>query len=95
MLENPIPVTFKIKMETDKAHIVTDVTINSIPYIKETVLPKMYTIITKVKKTKGKPDVINAFVEKWVIKQRKEEATVKNIEENVAELLEDVPVTTS
>ena len=81
-LEIPIPVTFEIKMTTDKAIIAQNLKLKEKHYITEAVLPKMFTIIdvTKDGITKG-------FVEKWVLQQRYTEENTVDIEAHVDDLL--------
>jgi hypothetical protein len=81
-LEIPIPVTFTIKMTTERAYIVNDVMLKNNLYINEAVLPKMYTEIQKSRKK-----VKTAFVEKWVLQQRYTEENTVDVEEHVEELL--------
>ena len=83
-LEIPIPVQFTIKMETDKAYIVNNVTIKDKTYLKEAVLPKMFTEFTSKEDEFG---VTNANVEKWVLKQRHDEENKINIDEHINELI--------
>lgn len=81
-LEIAIPVTFKIKMETERAFIVNNVMLKDKLYINEAVLPKMYTIINATH-----DDVTNATVEKWVLQQRYTEENTVDVDAHVAELL--------
>lgn len=67
-LDKPVAVEFTISMETDKAYIVKDLTLLDKPYIEETVLPKMYTLINATSKGRTK-----ASVEAWVLEQRFDE----------------------
>ena len=81
-LEIPIPVTFTIKMKTERAFIVNDVMLKDNLYISEAVLPKMYTDIQSTKK-----NVTSANVEKWVLQQRYTEENTVDVEAHVNELL--------
>jgi hypothetical protein len=81
-LEIPIPVTFKIKMETERAFIVNDVMLKNNLYINEAVLPKMYTNIKSID-----DNVTSADVEKWVLQQRYTEENTVDVEAHVEELL--------
>lgn len=83
-LEIPIPVTFTIKMETDKAFIVNNVIIKEKTYLKEAVLPKMYTDIQMEEDEFGSTV---AYVEKWVLKQRHDEENTIDIDEHIKELI--------
>jgi len=81
-LEIPIPVSFTVKTTTDKAIIAQDIMLRETQYIKEAVLPKMYTIINETKK-----GITTAVVEKWVLLQRYTEEQTVDVESHVDELL--------
>jgi|TARA_R100000231_G_C5328065_1_gene165502 hypothetical protein len=81
VLENPTPVSFTIKMDTDKAYIVDDLTIAGKPFIANAVLPKMYTNITATNK-----NVTTADVEYWILEQRYNEES-QSSNEGVQKLL--------
>lgn len=81
-LEIPIPVTFEIKMTTDKAIIAQNIKLQNQHYITEAVLPKMFTIIDVTE-----DGVTKAVVEKWVLQQRYTEENTVDIQAHVAELL--------
>jgi hypothetical protein len=81
-LEIPIPVTFTIKMETERAFIVNNVMLKNKLYINEAVLPKMYTDIKS-----NNDNVTSADVEKWVLQQRYTEENTVDVEAHVEELL--------
>jgi len=81
-LEIPIPVTFTIKMETERAFIVNDVMLKNNLYIHEAVLPKMYT---DIKSTDD--NVTSANVEKWVLQQRYTEENTVDVDAHIDELL--------
>lgn len=81
-LEIPIPVTFEIKMTTDKAIIAQNIMLEDQHYITEAVLPKMFTIIDVTE-----DGVTKAVVEKWVLQQRYTEEKTVDIQAHVAELL--------
>lgn len=82
-LEIPIPVTFTIKMETERAFIVNDVMLKNKLYINEAVLPKMYTDI----KSTDDNHVTSADVEKWVLQQRYTEENTVDVDAHIDELL--------
>lgn len=88
LLDIPIPVQFSIKMETDKAYIVNNVTIQDTEYVKEAVLPKMYTIIEAT----DDKFITTAKVEKWVLQQRRDEEKNVDVDMHVQELLAELPV---
>ena len=81
-LEIAIPVTFTIKMKTERAFIVTNVMLKDKLYINEAVLPKMYTIINATH-----DDVTSATVEKWVLQQRYTEENTVDVDAHIDELL--------
>jgi hypothetical protein len=81
-LEIPIPVTFTIKLETERAFIATNVMLKNKLYIQEAVLPKMYTIINATL-----DDVTSATVEKWVLQQRYTEENTVDVDAHIDELL--------
>jgi len=81
-LEIPIPVSFEVKMETDKAYIVNNVTVQNKVVVAETNIPKMYCNVIK-----EKTDVTSAEVESWVLKQRIEEYQNTSVENAIAEIL--------
>jgi|TARA_B110000902_G_scaffold102285_1_gene120943 hypothetical protein len=80
-LEIPIPVTFTIKMMTDKAIIAQNIMIKGNAYIREAVLPKMFTIISGTE-----DDISTAVVDKWVLQQRYLEENTVDIESHIEEL---------
>jgi hypothetical protein len=80
-LEIPIPVTFTIKLETERAYIVNNVILSGELYVREAVLPKMFTII---KATKN--ENTSALVEKWVLQQRYIEENTVDVEAHIEEL---------
>ena len=81
-LEIPIPVTFTIKMVTDKAIIAQNIMLKGSVYIREAVLPKMFTIISNTE-----DDVTTAVVDKWVLQQRYTEENTVDIDAHIEELL--------
>jgi len=81
-LEIPIPVTFTIKMITDKAIIAQNIMLKGSVYIREAVLPKMFTIINNTE-----DDVTTAVVDKWVLQQRYTEENTVDIDAHIEELL--------
>lgn len=81
-LEIPVPVTFNIKMETDKAFIVSNVTLQKQIVVPETNIPKMYCNLGKTSN-----DVTPADVESWVLKQRIEEYQNTSVENAIDEIL--------
>ena len=81
-LEIPIPVTFTIKLETERAFIANNVMLKNKLYIQEAVLPKMYTIINATI-----DDVTSATVEKWVLQQRYTEENTVDVDAHIDELL--------
>ena len=81
-LEIPIPVTFTIKLTTERAYIVNNVMLKDSLYITEAVLPKMYTDIKKTKK-----NVTSAFVEKWILQQRYTEENTVDVDAHINELI--------
>lgn len=81
-LEIPIPVTFTIKMETERAFIVNDIMLKDKLYINEAVLPKMYTVVEDVN-----GNVTSANVEKWVLQQRYTEENTVDVDAHIDELL--------
>lgn len=85
MIQVSIPVTFKLKMETERAYIVTELHVSNMPYITEAVLPKMLveTDVTK----KDDNEFISANVEKWVLQQRYTEENTVDVDAHVKELL--------
>jgi hypothetical protein len=83
-LELPIPVTFSIKMETDKAYIVSDLKLQDNLLCAETNLPKMYTQV----KSTDKNDVTIAVVENWVLEQRVQEARSQSVDNAITKLIE-------
>jgi len=83
-LELPIPVTFSIKMETDKAYIVSDLKLQDNLLCAETNLPKMYTQV----KSTNKNDVTIAVVENWVLEQRVQEARSQSVDNAITKLIE-------
>jgi hypothetical protein len=80
-LEIPIPVTFNIKMVTEKAIIAQNIMLKGKAYIREAVLPKMFTIINATD-----DDVSTAVVDKWVLQQRYIEENTVDIESHIDEL---------
>ncbi|MEN8857279.1 MAG: hypothetical protein ABF260_04360 [Flavobacteriaceae bacterium] len=84
-LEIPIPVTFNIKMETERAYIVQDVKLLGKQYINEAVLPKkLVNILDDV------GGLLSANVEKWVLQQRYVEENTVDVEAHINELLATV-----
>ena len=83
-LELPIPVQFSIKMETDKAYIVSDLKLQDNLLCAETNLPKMYTEV----KSTNKDDVTLAVVENWVLEQRVQEARSQSVDNAKSKLIE-------
>jgi hypothetical protein len=83
-LELPIPVSFSIKMETDKAYIVSDLKLQDKLLCAETNLPKMYTQIQST----DKKDVTIAVVENWVLEQRIQESRSQSVDNAITKLLE-------
>ena len=81
-LEIPIPVTFTIKMITDKAIIAQNIMLKGSVYIREAVLPKMFTVISNTE-----DDVTTAVVDKWVLQQRYTEENTVDIDAHIEELL--------
>ena len=81
-LEIPIPVTFSIKMTTEKAIIAQNIMLKGKAYIKEAVLPKMF-----VSNIQEDENGINALVEKWVLQQRYTEENTVDVEAHIDELL--------
>ena len=81
-LEIRIPVTFTIKMITDKAIIAQNIMLKGSVYIREAVLPKMFTIISNTE-----DDVTTAVVDKWVLQQRYTEENTVDIDAHIEELL--------
>lgn len=82
-LQIPIPVTFKIKMETERALILTDISLDGQIIVQEGVIPKMCANVT---------DKNNGFIESWVIEQRIKEEKLKNVEDakrNILELIKN------
>ena len=77
-LQTPVPVTFHVKMETDKALILQDITIDDVIVVKEGVIPKM--TINATSNTTG-------FIESWVITQRIKEERIKDVDTAKAEIL--------
>ena len=67
-LESPVTVQFTIKMETEKAIIAENITLQGADYIQSTNLPKMYTNIVNVE-----DGIVTAHVEEWVLEQRAKE----------------------
>ena len=83
VLTAPVGVAFTIKMETDKAVIVENLSIAGQPYISSTNLPKMY-----VANMVTKDDTTTAQVESWIVKQRFDELYSPNAQVNAQALLE-------
>jgi hypothetical protein len=77
-IQVPIPVTFHVKMETDRALILTDIAVDDNVIVKEGVIPKMLINVT---------DHNNGFIESWVLQQRIKEEKMQNVEEAKRELL--------
>ena len=83
-LEIAIPCTFTITNSTSLAYAVNDLSIDNKPFIASTFLPIRYVeIISKDN------DVVVANVEKWILKQRKEEsiALAQSADSHLAELM--------
>jgi hypothetical protein len=83
-LQIPIPVSFELILETDKALIVKDIKINGDNFLSECNIPKMYATDLN----EQKDGTYTANVEKWVLKQRKDETVNVNIEREIADLME-------
>lgn len=83
VLEIPIPVTFSLYMETDKSIIARDLVIDGHTFLQSTAIPK--TCIANM--TTNKKGVTTADVEKWVLKQRKEESQQVDVKAEIADLL--------
>lgn len=77
-IQVPIPVSFHVKMETDRALILTDITVDDKVIVKEGVIPKMLIDAT---------DHNNGFIESWVLQQRIKEEKLQNVEDAKRELL--------
>lgn len=77
-IQVPIPVSFHIKMETDRALILSDITVEDKVIVKEGVIPKMLINVT---------DQNNGFIEAWVLQQRIKEEKMQNVEDAKRELL--------
>jgi hypothetical protein len=77
-IQVPIPVSFHVKMETDRALILTDITVDEKVIVKEGVIPKMLIDVT---------DHNNGFIESWVLQQRIKEEKLQNVEDAKRELL--------
>lgn len=87
-LDIPVPVSFQVKMETDKAFIVQNVELQGTLVIPETNLPKMYcNLLKSVAGGAKSPDATKAEVESWVLKQRIEEYQNTSVENAIAEIL--------
>lgn len=88
-LEIPIPTSFQLVMETDRAFIARELAINSTTFLRDAVLPK-----SCVANVTTKDGVTFADVEKWVLTQRKREAQNVDVTKDVAELVamcDDMP----
>jgi len=85
MIQISIPVTFKLKMETERAYIVTELHVSNMPYITEAVLPKMLVDADVTKEDDN--GFISANVEKWVLEQRYNEEANQAASDGVKELL--------
>ena len=81
-LEIPIPVTFSIKMTTEKAIIAQNIMLKGQAYIREAVLPKKF--VSNIQKDENG---VNALVEKWVLQQRYTEENTVDVEAHIDELL--------
>ena len=77
-LQVPIPVTFSLKMQTEKALILQSIAIDDTVVVQEAVIPKMY--VTTDSQSSG-------HIESWVIAQRIQEEKQKNVEQAKQELL--------
>ena len=66
---------------TDKAIIAQNIMIKGNAYIREAVLPKMFTIISGTE-----DDISTAVVDKWVLQQRYLEENTVDIESHIEEL---------
>ena len=77
-IQVPIPVSFHVKMETDRALILSDITVEDKVIVKEGVIPKMLIDVT---------DHNNGFIEAWVLQQRIKEEKMQNVEDAKKELL--------
>ena len=65
-------------METDRALILSDITLEDKVIIKEGVIPKMLINMT---------DHNNGFIESWVLQQRIKEEKMRDVDEAKKELL--------
>lgn len=81
-LEIPIPTSFSVYMETERAIIAREIVIDSTTFLKEAVLPK-----TCVANIETKDGVTFADVEKWVLVQRKKESQNVDVKTEIADLL--------
>ena len=77
-IQVPIPVSFHIKMETNRALILSDIAVEDKVIVKEGVIPKMLINVT---------DNNNGFIESWVLQQRIKEEKMRDVEEAKKELL--------
>lgn len=77
-LQVPVPVSFTIKMETDRALILQDISIDDTVVVREGVIPKMTIDAT---------DHNHGFIESWVLAQRIKEERTKDVDAAKAELL--------
>lgn len=77
-IQVPVPVSFHVKMETDRALILCDIAIDDNVIIKEGVIPKMLIDMT---------DHNHGFIESWVLQQRIKEEKMRDVEEAKKELL--------
>lgn len=81
-LEIPIPTSFQLVMETERAIIARDLAIDSVTFLKDAVLPK--TCVANLNTVKG---TTFADVEKWVLAQRKRESQSVDVPAETADLL--------
>ena len=81
-LEIPIPTSFSLYMETERAIIAREIVIDSTTFLKEAVLHK-----TCVANIETKDGVTFADVEKWVLVQRKKESQNVDVKTEIADLL--------
>lgn len=83
MLQIAIPCSFNIKMETEKALIVENIMVGETLLVREANLPKIYVDGSKTDK-KG---TTTAYVEKWVLAQRRDEERNIDIDAEIRDLI--------
>lgn len=92
MLQFPIHVTFEIITETERALIVKNLKVLDKPFITECNIPKV--AVSDIK-TNTKTQVVEAHVEQWVLRQRKNEEVNRPHADGLAQALlaefEDAP----